>query len=651
MAETPRGLTLRAFLIATSLTVLCGLWVRQAEIVVVASQVTESVPPIPAVAVLLGLVALNPLLRRMSGRLALSRAELLSIYCFVAIAISMLGPGALRFWLSCVSAPFYFATPENHLASLYSSIPGWLAVKDTRLIKQLYEGSRSGGVPWRAWAVPLAAWGAFFMALWSCMLCLMRIVQHRWMDAERLTFPIVKLPIETTAEGDGSTPFLRNPVMWGGFALAALYNFLNIFHAILPTVPAPGKSFELNPFLSAEPWISLQPLTLHYRPELIGFGFLVPSEILFSIWFFYLLTRLEGLVAHLFAWDVPGMPFDQEQSIGAYLLLGVWLLWTVRADWIGPVREWLVRSHNRITRTQMIVQPEGQVAGLLPVVGFAVSFLFLCVFCMAAGMKGWVAVAYLGVALLVALVCARIRAEAGIPLIWLFPFFQQKKILLYTFGTGAFLDRGGMTTLTMFAMLTFLARGYFPALIGYQIESLKIAEEVKVGRRSMCQLILVAALVGLAVAYYFPLATYYHFGSQHLGGMWGWDMPVQEYTAALAAQTTPHPPDPFRTAASASGALIAGLLILLRRSFVGFPLHPLGYAVATAYGSLVWWSFFLVWGIKGAILKWGGMGLYRKAIPFFLGFALGHFFAAGMVWGLLGSFWPDAARAYGVWFG
>lgn len=63
-----------------------------------------------------------------------------------------------------------------------------------------------------------------------------------------------------------------------------------------------------------------------------------------------------------------------------------------------------------------------------------------------------------------------------------------------------------------------------------------------------------------------------------------------------------------------------------------FPLHPLGYEVATAFGDLVWWPFL-------------------RAVPLFLGFALDHFFVAGVLWGLIGAFWPDAARAYGVWFG
>lgn len=57
------GLTWRAVVISVVLTIVCGIWVRQAEIVVIATQISEAVPAIPALGVLILLVAINPLLR------------------------------------------------------------------------------------------------------------------------------------------------------------------------------------------------------------------------------------------------------------------------------------------------------------------------------------------------------------------------------------------------------------------------------------------------------------------------------------------------------------------------------------------------------------------------------------------------------------
>ena len=63
-----------------------------------------------------------------------------------------------------------------------------------------------------------------------------------------------------------------------------------------------------------------------------------------------------------------------------------------------------------------------------------------------------------------------------------------------------------------------------------------------------------------------------------------------------------------------------------------------------------WGPLLVVWVLKGLVVRFGGPGLYRRLIPGFLGLALGEFFAAGLVWGLIGAFFPEAARAYRVWY-
>lgn len=45
------------------------------------------------------------------------------------------------------------------------------------------------------------------------------------------------------------------------------------------------------------------------------------------------------------------------------------------------------------------------------------------------------------------------------------------------------------------------------------------------------------------------------------------------------------------------------------------------------------------------------MPLYRRTLPGFLGFALGHFFTAGIVWGILGATGRNLYEGYMVWFG
>jgi hypothetical protein len=240
-----------------------------------------------------------------------------------------------------------------------------------------------------------------------------------------------------------------------------------------------------------------------------------------------------------------------------------------------------------------------------------------------------------------------------VPLIWLFPFYQQKKVLLYLLGPAAFLSGTLPGTITIFALLAFLSRGYFPALIGYQAESFKIARQAGMNPRHMAILMILALVVGLAVAYNAHLVPYYRDGAQYLprGSIWGATIADEEYRAAAAPATALQRRDPYRIAATVWGVLLAGLLAYGRRALLGFPFHPVGFAVATSYGILLGPSFFVVWLIKGAILRYGGLRLYRRTVPFFLGLALGHLFTAGVIWGLMGAYGGPSFGAYAVWFG
>ena len=103
--------------------------------------------------------------------------------------------------------------------------------------------------------------------------------------------------------------------------------------------------------------------------------------------------------------------------------------------------------------------------------------------------------------------------------------------------------------------------------------------------------------------------------------------------------------------ATGAGFAMATALMLLRMVFLRFPFHPLAFCMATSYGSLVWGTFFLVWLIKTIVFKLGGMRAYRQLIPGFIGLALGHFFTAGVLYGLVGTYGGEWYQRYGVWFG
>lgn len=635
------GLSLRTWVISLVLTGLAGAWVCQAEIRVLSCQISESVPAIPGLAALVLLLVVNPLLARLSARWRplwlrpFSRAELLVVFLFVTIASSMMGVGVMRFLIALMTAPFYFPIPDAALTR--QALPHWLMPHDLEVIRRLYEGDPRGHIPWQAWWVPMIVWTGFFLALWTTMYCLSALYYRTWAQEERLSFPIVQLPLALTGDtGTGLANLLRSRAMWAGFAVAAVYNGVNILHAYYPSFIEIPKNIDLGPVFNDPPLSALRPVSLEFRPELIGLGYIVATEVSFSVWAFYLLLKGQAVAATMSGYPPGEMPFPQEQGIGAYLLLGGIFVW-------AAARRLLARR-QRAGRT---VTPGERRAAL----GALVSMAAVVGFAWAAGMALWAAAAYIGIVLVVAIVYARIRGEVGPPLLWLFPFYMQKNVLLYTFGSAPFAD-SGPATLPVFALFTFLARGYFPAMIGYELESMEITRRGGADRRAMAAAVFAALVAGFAFGWYFHLAPYYRHGAQYLrGGIWGSEMAVQEYTWASTWTHTPKLLDPNRIGASALGAVVAGALVLQRQRWVGFPLHPLGYAMTCSYGDLIWWPFFLVWLLKTLVLRYGGMRLYRQTVPAFLGFALGHYAVAGIFWGLVGAFSGEAVRGYGVWFG
>ena len=78
------------------------------------------------------------------------------------------------------------------------------------------------------------------------------------------------------------------------------------------------------------------------------------------------------------------------------------------------------------------------------------------------------------------------------------------------------------------------------------------------------------------------------------------------------------------------------LLAAARTSFVGWPLHPVAYALSASWSiHVVWTPMLIAWISKSAVLRYGGLRMYRRAVPFFYGLILGQSIV-GCAWSLTG---------------
>ncbi|MDP6039132.1 MAG: hypothetical protein QGG64_11325, partial [Candidatus Latescibacteria bacterium] len=74
-----------------------------------------------------------------------------------------------------------------------------------------------------------------------------------------------------------------------------------------------------------------------------------------------------------------------------------------------------------------------------------------------------------------------------------------------------------------------------------------------------------------------------------------------------------------------SGVAITALLTYLKYRFVSLPIHPVALMLqGTAIARKTVFSVFLTWAYKTTVLKFGGVQLYRKGQPFFIGLLIGY---------------------------
>lgn len=644
--------TIVAILIGVVLILGTAIAIRYSEMVS-GRYISHGVPPVPAFAALLTFSLVRPFLHRRWPRLVLNRAQALIVHVMLATATVMNGSYQIRAFLPHLVALRYHegptgAFPGTHWADF---LPEWLAPRDPTVINGYYNGSENGTVPWGAWLRPLFWWSLFLGAIFVGVYCLMLLVRQRWTSDEKLSFPLLNLPLALASDDwEAYGPRVQRRTLFTlGFGVAAAYNGINILHVLVPTIPSPGFYISFAGWFPDRPLVPLDAISLFFMLEAIGIGYFVPLDVSFSTWFFYLLNRLLAVGGMAAGYDGPGFPFTQEQSAGGYIAMGLLLLWGLRHSF----RESLRRAFESNE------QDSDAKTARWAWIGLAVCVTFILSFCHLAGFSLNLAIPFFLILGLFVLVFARIRAETGVPYGFIYPYSLPKEGLLNVLGFSTAIQVGGPQAVVLFSSLAWLSRHHFAQEhAAYQLDSLRLAQENRIPRRAITAALLIAFVVGLGAAYWTHLGAYYALGSNMAGGGTGQGefratVAMQEYKQMVARLDTPPPQDVPRMVGMGGGFVFTMLLAYLRMRWVGSPFHPLGFLLGTAYGdsSAMWFPLFVIWGIKALILKYGGLKVYRQGIPFFLGLTIGHFFFAGVFWPVISLFIGEDSSAYHIYFG
>ncbi len=637
MAERGRGITWRSVLLGLLLASgLCALTPYN-DYVVGNTYLAGNHFPVGAVAVLVLLSLLNFAFYRRRGRALLSLRETTVVYIIIMVTSGIPSSGLLRYMIPCGTVPFYYATPGNGWEQLFwDRIPIWLALNDLEASAWFWEGMPpEASFPWRPWWTMLSRWSIFFGALWLMMICLASLARKQWADRERLAFPLVQFPVEVLRpdERGPSAAFFTNRLVWIGAGVVFLIHLVNGMHQQFPAIPQIPTFWDLGPYITDRPWNALTPVYLGIFFSAIGFGYLLSLEVAAGFWASVLLIKAEAVVLSALgyegtsAWSGIISSITRSQQMGGLLAIAFVLLWFLR----GTIADALRRAFTRAPDVDDSGEPMGYrsaVFGFL--IGFAAALLWL----LAAGMTFAFAITHLIFFLAICLVLTRIIAEAGMLMVHL--IFNPIDYLLLFGGTTA-VGPSNLTVLTFVdCALTWDLREF---LMPSVLNSFRLAEIEGVSTRKLVPTLALALLVCLAVSIPAYLLTFYKLGAFQASNVVELETHPTGFFRLLATRLqAPERPTSIEYLSMLSGAAIVAALAWLRLNFVWWPIHPLGFVMATSWASLcLWFSLFLGWLFKLLTIRYTGLRGYVQFRPLFMGVILGDVVAA-LLWIIVGWF-------------
>ena len=616
----------------------------------------------------------NVILRALARRLALSRAELLVSYCVMLAGAGIPSFGLTEYLIPTLAGAFYFQTPENNWVSifyryipqwfvpvdlkaypgytgampgwahwLYAHLPHWMQPASPRIVTYFYEGlphSKAlhfgqliARVPWGAWLIPIAAWTVLAYVLFFLLLCVSVILRKQWVERERLTFPLVQLPLEIAGREDRSgiaAPFFRNRLMWLGFAIPMILHSVNSLHEYFPATPTFPVVQDLGQYFRTPPWNQIGMFVLWVHFSVIGFTFLLPTDLSFSLWFFYFFYKAEGIVAAAYGHEITYVPnypvptYAAMQMLGAFFALFAGMMYAARLHlrdvWHNTAALW----RRDVTLTDDSTEPLPYRTAVL---GGAAAILILATAFQVAGLNFFLGVLAFALFLVTAVVLTRFVAEGG--LLFIQAPFRPSDVMITVVGTQPL----GTQNLTLLgyqerALSLFDLRGF---LMPFLTDIWRISDAAKLAKRRLVPMLGLGILVATVSSYATLLLLAYRHGAVNMGPWFAIWSPQQPWQVLKSYVEQPVQPKLANFELIAVGVAVMWALFWMRLRFVGWPFHPIGYAMGPSWPMIqLWFSILVGWLLKGLLLRLGGMRAYQVARPAFLGMVLGEFTAAGL---------------------
>jgi len=629
--EPPPGLGLS--LVALFCVAALALATPYVEIVIRGTQVGSVAPP-PMAVVLLVLLALivAPLARRIRGRVVgwATPGGLAVIYAVLLITAVLPSCQFAGWVVPVATGPYLYATPANKWEQLMRFMPRWWRPPFSQQVADFYHGLPEGAaVPYTTWVGHFLAWASLILALYLTLGCLFLLFARQWVDHERLPFPLVQLPLELMREaGRPLAPgsILRERLLWLGAAAPVAVHSMNALHRHLPAVPELRLAYiPLGEYFTRIPLSAVNPWYLCVYFALIGFAYLGAGDVIFSMWFFFILYKVECVLGATLGYPSAGdqvglreraFPLIVSQHVGSWLTLIALGAWAAR--------------HHLGNVWRSAISGAGADAGMYrgALLGLLLGWTGLTVWTVKSGMSLALALGYWPITMAFLLAAHRLMAEGGVNFLWAAQ--SGPNYLIYALAGAKYLSVRSWLVLLCLPYFTWIFKGP----VGPQVlEGFKVLSDTGTPSRRLLWPALLGVLVAVTLGYWWTIRLVYTQGGGqaldnyrfvHVG-----ERPFAELTSVISE---PEGPSAVRLTMVGASVLFTILLGMLRWRFAWWRLHPLGYAASTMWSmNFMWFSLLLGSAASALIRRYGGLSAYRKGRPFFLGMILGDFLMVGLI--------------------
>ncbi|MCC6444098.1 MAG: hypothetical protein IT210_11680 [Armatimonadetes bacterium] len=580
----------------------------------------------------------NGLLRRFLPRHALTYRELTLFLSMVIVGPPLASMAFSQVLINNMVGPIHLASAENGWKTQFHRyLSRWMGPRDSKVIHDYYYGSADGSVPWGAWIAPLAAWFALAVAAGFVFYCAGILIRRQWVENERLSFPLLQIPLEMIRPpepGRSLNTLFRNRLMWITALIPFICQVTKGLHSYYPSVPRLILlRYRLDALFPDAPWNGVGWWELSLYPFLVGVAYLLSAEIGFSCWFFYLMTKAQGVAGRAAGWSASQQgslterfPDINGQGAGAFIGLIAFTLWSARGHLKAVFRK-------AIHGDPAVDDGREAFSYRFAVCGIVAGSVFMLWWAYRAGASLAAALPFFAISLLWGLAGSRIRAEAGV-FLWGVPE-SPGKLMVNAVGTQFIGDQN----LTALAAMKWGSQeptyGVLPGLS----DTLKIPSATRAPARSVALFVAAGCLIYMSVGVWQTLRLYYHYGAHHAAAdRWRVQSGIWSFQELSAWLSSPQRPEPAGFFYILLGAGFLSFLAWMRLHATWWPFHPVGYAISNTFTmQYTWFSFFLGWFLKMAAVRWGGLKLYRAILPVCFGLIIGDLVGNGL-WAVLALF-------------